>query len=74
MTGSRRWILAAAFAGAVASWCGAALAADLSSPDRAIEGIWRLDAALSDDASKLSPPGGRGGRAPHGMSRPSGPP
>ena len=74
MSGSRMWSIAAALAGAAAVWCGAALAADLSTPHRAIEGIWRLDPALSDNPSKMPPQGGPGGRAPHGMSRPSGPP
>lgn len=54
-----------------------ARAADLSRPDRALEGIWRFDAKHSDDPAKVMPgggqrggpgggPGGRGGPSGHG--------
>lgn len=42
-------------------------AADLSVPDRAIEGIWRFDAKKSDDPAKAMPRGGPGGAAQGGM-------
>ncbi|MFN8589494.1 MAG: hypothetical protein U0704_17010 [Candidatus Eisenbacteria bacterium] len=38
-----------------------ARAVDLSVPDRAIEGIWRLDPKKSDDPAKAMPRGGPGG-------------
>lgn len=38
-----------------------AMAVDLTVPDRAIEGIWRLDVKKSDDPAKAMPRGGPGG-------------
>lgn len=48
-----RWMMAVVFAGAALCTAVLAHAADPSSPDRAIEGIWRLDVAQSDDPAKL---------------------
>lgn len=44
-----------------------ARSADLSVPDRAIEGIWRFDAKKSDDPTKAMPRGGPGGGPGAGM-------
>ncbi|MBI5170478.1 MAG: hypothetical protein HZA61_13405 [Candidatus Eisenbacteria bacterium] len=48
-------------------------AADLSTPDRALEGIWRLDFKRSDDPAKAMPRGGPGGPGGPGGMRDGGP-